>query len=213
VPPENALKVSLFSYSEAPLESLAHACRQYPGPVWLVAAEGAAAAALRDFAQPNHGVIRRNDHSGGGRRDVQVFTIPFLAQDRYDQLLWACDVNFVRGEDSFVRAQWAGRPFAWNVYPTDDGAHWVKMAAFLSRYTESLDRAQAGAVAGLWEAWNRRPVDASTGRDAPPLAESWAAFIARRDSLQGHAGVWAERLRTQRDLAAQLVDFVENALK
>jgi len=212
-PPANALKVSLFSYSEAPLESLAHACRQYPGPVWLVAAEGAATAALRDFAHPNHGVIRRNEHSGGGRRDVQVFTIPFLAQDRYDQLLWACDVNFVRGEDSFVRAQWAGRPFAWNVYPTDDGAHWVKMAAFLSRYTASLDRTHAGAVAALWEAWNRRPIDAANGRDTPPLAESWAAFIARREALQAHAGAWAEGLRTQRDLAAQLVDFVENALK
>jgi uncharacterized repeat protein (TIGR03837 family) len=212
-PPSNALKVSLFSYSDAPLESLAHACRQYPGPVWLVAAEGAATAALRDFARPNHGVIRRNAHSGGGRRDVQVFTIPFLAQDRYDQLLWACDVNFVRGEDSFVRAQWASRPFAWNIYPTDDGAHWVKMAAFLSRYTASLDRTHAGVVAALWEAWNRRPVDASTGRDIPPLAESWAAFLARREALQAHASAWAEGLRTQRDLAGHLVDFVENALK
>jgi len=87
------------------------------------------------------------------------------------------------------------------------------MAAFLSRYTASLDRTQAGAVAALWEAWNRRTIDAANGRDTPPLAESWAAFIARREALQAHAGDWAQRLRTQRDLAGQLVDFVENALK
>jgi uncharacterized repeat protein (TIGR03837 family) len=212
-PPAGALKVSLFSYSDAPLESLAHACRQCPGPVWLIASEGAASAALRDFSNPPHDVIRRNDHSGGARRDVRVFTIPFLAQDSYDQLLWACDVNFVRGEDSFVRAQWAGRPFCWNIYPTDDGAHWVKMAAFLSRYTADLDRGHAGTVAALWEAWNRRPLDASSGRVTPPLAESWAAFVARREVLQAHARTWSERLRKQRDLAEQLVDFVENALK
>jgi len=212
-PPDNALKVSLFSYTDAPVESLAHACRQYPGPVWLVAAEGAATAALRDFGRPAHAVLRRNDHSGGRRREVQVFPIPFLAQDQYDMLLWACDVNFVRGEDSFVRAQWAGRPFAWNVYPTDDGAHWVKMAAFLSRYTAELDRSHAGAICALWEAWNRRSVDEAAGRVTPPLAESWAAFLARRGPIEANARTWAERLRTQRDLADQLVDFVENALK
>jgi uncharacterized repeat protein (TIGR03837 family) len=212
-PPDRALKVSLFSYADAPLESLAHACRQYAGPVWLVASEGAAAAALGGFAQPGHDVIRRNSHSGGARREIQVFTIPFLSQDRYDQLLWACDVNFVRGEDSFVRAQWAGRPFAWNIYPTDDGAHWIKMSAFLSRYTANLERSQAAAVAGLWEAWNRRPLDESSDRAAPPLAESWAAFVARREALLAHALAWSERLRKQRDLAAQLVDFAENALK
>ena len=212
-PPENALKVSLFSYSDAPVEGLAQACRQYPGPVWLLAAEGAASAALRDFDRPAHGVIRRNDHSGGRRRRVESFQVPFIAQDRYDQLLWACDVNFVRGEDSFVRAQWAARPFVWNIYPTDDGAHWIKMAAFLSRYTAELDRPHAGALASLWEAWNRRPIDDSAGRTTPPLAESWAAYVARRPVFEAHARSWTARLQAQRDLADQLVDFAENALK
>src|SRR5690242_19650822 len=38
---------------------------------------------------------------------VPGVTSPFVPQDRYDEVLWSCDVNFVRGEDSFVRAQWA----------------------------------------------------------------------------------------------------------
>jgi len=38
------------------------------------------------------------------RGQLALHAIPFLAQDRYDELLWACDLNFVRGEDSFVRA-------------------------------------------------------------------------------------------------------------
>jgi len=41
----------------------------------------------------------------------------------------ACDVNFVRGEDSFVRAQFAARPLVWQAYPQDEGAHLNKSAA------------------------------------------------------------------------------------
>ena len=212
-PPVNALKVSLFAYAGAPLESLARACRQYPGPVWLVAFEGVAASALRSLVNPRHHTIRRNTHQGGSRRELEVFAVPFLAQDRYDQLLWASDVNFVRGEDSFVRAQWAARPFVWNVYPTDDGAHWVKMAAFLARYTEALDCPQAAAVTSLWEAWNRRGDEGSSGKAPASLADAWAAFIGRRAALDGHAKAWSAALAARRELAAELVDFAGNVLK
>ncbi len=212
-PPRAALKVSLFAYAGAPLEGLVRSCRQYPGPVWLIASEGVAASALRSLVNPAHATLRRNDHSGGNRREVEVFAIPFLAQDRYDQLLWASDVNFVRGEDSFVRAQWAARPFAWNVYPTDDGAHWVKMAAFLARYTAGLDRTQVAAVTGLWEAWNRLGADETSARVAPSLADAWAAFTGRREALLAHAKAWSDALAARRDLAAELVDFADNVLK
>src|SRR6185437_6802324 len=112
-PPAGALKVSLFAYAGAPFETLARSVLSYPGPVWLVAPEGAAATALAGRS-PAHDTIRRNAHDGGARREVEIFAVPFLTQDRYDELLWACDVNFVRGEDSFVRAQWAARPFVWH---------------------------------------------------------------------------------------------------
>ena len=212
-PPANALKVSLFAYAGAPLESLARSCLQYPGPAWLIASEGVATSALRGLTHPRHDTIRRNQHPGGSRRELEVFTVPFLAQDRYDQLLWACDVNFVRGEDSFVRAQWAARPFVWNVYPTDDGAHWVKMAAFLARYTAALERPHAGAVTALWEAWNRRGDEGSAGTVPPSIPDAWAAFVARRELLEAHARRWSAVLATRRDLAAELVDFADSVLK
>jgi len=52
-------------------------------------------------------------------------------QGGFDELLWACDLNFVRGEDSLVRALWAGRAFVWQIYPQDDQAHHAKLEAFL----------------------------------------------------------------------------------
>ena len=200
-PEPGTLKLSLFNYADAPVEGLARACVQHPGPVWLVAPEGIAATALDNWQL-----------SGKARESLNAFVVPFMPQDRYDLLLWACDVNFVRGEDSFVRAQWACRPFVWHIYPQDDGAHWVKLAAFLSRYTAGLDRSHAAAVTALWEAWNRRGESRSQDGTKPGLAAAWADFANRRDALRDHAGTWCERLAHRRDLAAELVDFVDNAL-
>jgi len=212
VPPAQALKVSLFGYAGAPFDGLVRSVASYPGPVWLVAPEGVATTVLGD-REPAHPTIRRNRRDGGERREVEVVVVPFLPQDRYDELLWACDVNFVRGEDSFVRAQWAGRPFAWHIYPQDDGAHWVKLAAFLRRYTEPLDRARAAAVTGLWEAWNRRDGSEPSGAAPPGLALAWAEFIGRREALAAHAEAWCAALAARRDLTEQLVDFADNVLK
>jgi len=200
-PPEGTLKLSLFNYVGAPVESLARACVQHPGSVWLVAPEGIAATALEAW----RGTQKPSD-------SVRVFTIPFLSQDRYDTLLWACDVNFVRGEDSFVRAQWAARPFVWHIYPTEDNAHWVKLSAFLARYTAGLERAHAAAITSLWEAWNRRGEAPSREAQTPAFPGAWAEFAGRREALQAHAGKWAAALAQRRDLAAEIVDFVDNTL-
>jgi uncharacterized repeat protein (TIGR03837 family) len=209
-PPVDALKVSLFSYASAPMESLARACASATGAVWLVAPEGMAATLLDRWRSAGQDSIRRNAQSGGMRRELEAFVIPFLPQDQYDLLLWACDLNFVRGEDSFVRAQWARRPFAWNIYPTDDGAHWIKMAAFLSRYSAALERDQAAALTALWEAWNR-PGDApAPDKSRPSLAQAWGQFTSRRAALEGHAAAWSDRLAQRADLTTQLVDFVDN---
>src|SRR5690606_16865286 len=60
-----------------------------------------------------------------------LHTLPFLSQDAFDQLLWCADLNLVRGEDSFVRAQWAGRPLLWHIYPQTENAHLDKLQAWL----------------------------------------------------------------------------------
>ncbi len=169
--------MSLFAYAGAPLTPRAQRLAQSRAGV----ARGSRGLRPPPRSRPRPGArtIRRNAHDGGSRREVEISPCPFLAQDRYDELLWACDVNFVRGEDSFVRAQWAARPFVWHIYPQDEGAHWVKLAAFLARYTAGLDRTHAAAVTGLWEAWNAARPGRCRGSAAPALGEAWAAFVAR----------------------------------
>jgi uncharacterized repeat protein (TIGR03837 family) len=74
-------------------------------------------------------------------------------------MLWACDLNLVRGEDSLVRALWAGQAFIWHIYPQDDNAHHAKLEAFLewTQAPESLRRAHRvwnGMEAGEWPAFS-----------------------------------------------------------
>jgi uncharacterized repeat protein (TIGR03837 family) len=110
-----------------------------------------------------------------------------MPQPDFDHLLWACDFNFVRGEDSLVRALWAGAPFAWQIYPQHDDAHHHKLEAFL----EWL-RAPA-----QWRAFHRAWNGITT--DLPALdAEGW----------RGAAASARERLLSQPDLVTQLLRFV-----
>jgi uncharacterized repeat protein (TIGR03837 family) len=133
----------------------------------------------------------------GSRGSLSVHVLPFLDQDRYDRLLWACDLNFVRGEDSFVRAQWAARPFVWNIYAQRDAAHWKKLDAFLNRYLQDLPAPESETMRAFWTAWN-------AGGD---VAEAWPAFRSSLAQYGEHARRWFERLTQTEDLAAQLLAF------
>ncbi len=82
-----------------------------PAPTLLLATAGPAA---RQVSAALGNTMRR-----GALRAV---TLPHLTQLNYDHLLWASDLNIVRGEDSWVRAQWAGKPFIWQPYVQVDGA-------------------------------------------------------------------------------------------
>ncbi|WP_168561843.1 elongation factor P maturation arginine rhamnosyltransferase EarP [Rhizobacter sp. SG703] len=123
---------------------------------------------------------------------VRVQSLPYLTQPDFDRLLWACDLNFVRGEDSLVRALWAGRPFIWQIYPQHDGVHELKLQAFLDRFDASPD------IRAAWRAWN--------GLQAAPVAGP------DRTSWQAQCLIWRKALLAQTDLASQLLSFVAESL-
>jgi uncharacterized repeat protein (TIGR03837 family) len=134
------------------------------------------------------------------RGPVTLAVVPFVAQDEYDRLLWACDLSFVRGEDSFVRAQWAAQAFIWHVYPQTEDAHRLKLDAFLDRYCPGLPSTAASALRAFSHAWNG---DGS-------VADAWAPLVHERDALTAHARTWAAALAAQPDLATALVRFCQN---
>jgi hypothetical protein len=130
------------------------------------------------------------------RGNLRMHVLPFVEQARYDELLWACDVNFVRGEDSCVRAQWAGKPFVWHIYPQHDGVHMAKLRALSALYGAGLPAQACQANENLWLAWNGEG----------DIASAWQAFETQRGELERHALVWSAQLAGN-NLALNLLDF------
>jgi uncharacterized repeat protein (TIGR03837 family) len=178
-------RISLFCYEPAVLAPwlLALAGQAVHRPVEVLIAHGRPQAAV----QAALGRLPVGWNSGAR---VTLRNLPALAQHDFDHLLWSADVNFVRGEDSLVRAIWAGLPFVWQIYPQEDRAHHAKLAAFL----DILDGPVAGDLGHYFRWWN-----GIAPGPAPELQEGcWqAAFAALR-----------ARLLAQDDLVTRLLRFV-----
>jgi uncharacterized repeat protein (TIGR03837 family) len=185
------LRVSMFCYQNASLPDLLQCWADGHDAVTVLATPGPAADQVADwFGEPLlPGTPLR-------RSSLRAYALPFLPQSSFDQLLWACDVNFVRGEDSLVRAVWAGRPFVWHIYPQADEAHLVKLEAFLGRYLEGF--AASDVVRRFWHAWN----------GGGNITSVWPDFVANRIVIEKQGKVWANTLDQTGDLADNLVCFV-----
>jgi uncharacterized repeat protein (TIGR03837 family) len=190
------IRVSLFCYSNSVLPGLLDAWADGDHAIVCAVPEGTAAGALDAWAG---GSV---PHAGGPplvRGRLRLHAIPFVSQDDYDRLLWACDINLVRGEDSFIRAQWAARAFAWHIYPQAQAVHLAKLNAFLDRYTATLDAAANRAVRRFMVAWN-------ADRGAGAVGPAWLEFAAARPQLQAYGAQWAAGLAGRPDLATGLVN-------
>ncbi len=192
LPLQGERRISLFCY-EPPvlarwLQHLAAGAHGWCGsdadalaPVRLLVTHGRASAAV-------HQAIAALPAGWNAAGRLRLSFLPALEQGDFDHLLWAADVNFVRGEDSLVRALWAGRALVWQAYPQQDGAHHAKLDAFL---------AAIAAPAGLrryHEWWN------GLGADGPPMADFAAWTGAVRSARAG--------LLAQEDLLTRLLRFV-----
>jgi uncharacterized repeat protein (TIGR03837 family) len=186
-----AFKVSLFCYPHAPVAELLAAWQEAGRSIACLVPHGVAAEAVEAFlgepAVP--GAVRT-------RGDLTVRVLPFVAQPDYDRLLWSCQLNVVRGEDSFVRAQWAGRPFIWHIYPQDENLHHVKLRAFLKRYAGGLD-----SLSEISLHWN----GAATA--LPAWRTLWSAFQSQLPEMTQRSVNWQREMLRNGELAGNLMKF------
>ena len=169
--------VSLFCYEPAGLPPLLEQLASR-SDVRLLATPGRATAAVQAL-QPQH-------------PSLQVQYLAPCPQPAFDEMLWACDLNCVRGEDSLVRALWAGQPFVWHIYPQDDGAHHAKLQAFL----DWLDAPPS--LRRFHDVWNGLESQAELPRISAAMLAEWQACVVSARA----------RLLAQDDLLAQLLGFV-----
>ncbi len=196
-PSSKGLTILLFGYENealAPLINLLNTLEDQP--VILYLPEGRLLASARAALNRPDLVAGDTLHQG----NITLHILPFLPQAQFDRLLWLCDLNFVRGEDSLVRALWAGKPLVWQIYPTEDDAHWAKLDALLdSLGLDSFNQGLSPAARHAWRrinhAWNQQTL-------AP---DDWHAFMATLPELSQYAEHTSSRLAQQTELADWLV--------
>lgn len=181
VAPGDKVWVSLFCYEPTGLPWLLHHLHAQPSQTLLIT-PGRAQAAVQAWLQAQ----------GLGQTAPPHWHVrPWVTQAGFDDMLAACDLNFVRGEDSLVRALWAGQALIWQIYPQADDAHHAKLEAF-------LDWLEAPPDLRAWHHfWNGI-------RPAPPSDDIWARLPAWKAVVQAARA----RLLTQPDLATQLLGLV-----
>lgn len=194
------VRVSLFSYENSAVRGLLAVWAAGKIPLTCLVPEGRVLPQVASFFGRQQLVAGAMVQQG----NLRVHVLPFVEQEEYDKLLWACDCNFVRGEDSCVRAQWAGKPFIWHIYPQHDGVHMQKMHALLDLYCSGLEPDSASALRTLWEAWNAG--EAVNDDFSANINKSWNDFLRCQSMLLQHANVWAQQL-SGNNLALNLLDF------
>jgi len=195
-PDPNSLLVSLFCYPTPALKSLLDAWSDASTPVSCIVAEGVSEREIDAWS----GASLRAPGTTHRRGQLMLSRARFCSQDTYDRLLWTCHFNVVRGEDSFVRALWAGQPMTWHAYAQAGGSHLVKLDAFLARYSQGLPVQASAANRAFAKAWNLA--------DCTAVTAAWAVMEGSLPALSEHARRWASELATHADLAIRLVEFV-----
>ncbi len=191
-------RISLFCYPEAPADDWFGTLAASAEPTLLLAAHGVAIDSVERFfgREPAPGQPVR-------KGNLALVRVPFLPQVDYDRLLLACEVNFVRGEDSWIRAHWARRPFVWQPYIQAGGAHLDKLDAFLDRALRGAPAEVDRALRGFAHAWSG---DGS-------VAQAWPGFLAALPAIARQLSAFVADLEAQTDCCSRLAALIRERLK
>lgn len=203
IPQDAGLCISLFAYENPAVCGLMEALAAHAQAVTLLVPEGRVLAQVAACPGLDAG-FADNPKLGQSARmgNLEIRVLPFMPQDAYDRLLWSSDLNFVRGEDSFVRAQHAARPMVWQPYVQADGAQWQKLEAFSQQYMRDLLEPARLALEEVWRVWN-------AGEHKPT---AWREWLAHLPEYRLHARQWADWLGAQPGLVDELVKFSTDKL-
>jgi len=188
-------KISLFAYSQPAIASWIEFLQQQDQPHLVLVPQGR----LADELSQQFPLLASGRFDKG---NLSLRLLPFMPQPDYDLLLACCDINFVRGEDSIIRAHWAGKPFIWQIYRQDELAHQQKLRAFLQRFLLQASPEVAESVEAMFWAWDHE-------QDCVLV---WQKYVENLQAIQQHTQDWLAFLTSQQDLASNLVRFVENRL-
>lgn len=196
------IKLSLFYYPQAQIKSLIEGLQDTNQAISIFIPFN---TTIKEFSNifPD---FKCNIDEVYQHKNLTFYVLPFLSQTDYDQLLWSCDFNFVRGEDSWIRAIWAGKPFIWQPYIQADDVHLNKLKAFLHLYTSNASPEMKILIDQAHLNW-------SGYKDSHHITDIWPQLISQLSQQAQHSKSLSKQLSHQTDLATKLVIFSENLIK
>lgn len=192
-----SMKISLFAYAHVPLVELLNQLRDYPTRVLIAVTDSAHRQAVQDWLvtqalglPPHQAVVECGS--------LTLLRLPFLSHTEFDQLLWACDLNLIRGEDSCVRAMWTAQVWLWHIYPQDEDAHQDKLSAMITAMQQVLIGIDDLALS----VWMQTLLH--YGMSQLP---DWSLFLAYQPRIKTLAQRWQQYLGNQTDLVSRLLEL------
>jgi uncharacterized repeat protein (TIGR03837 family) len=189
------LKISLFCYPHASIHVLLTELQAKHQDVHIFLPASIILPKVASFF--DLATIKTNDVISKNNLTVEV--LPFLSQHNYDALLHECDLNFVRGEDSWVRAIWAGKPFIWQPYLQTDNTHIKKLKAFIDLFYDDCEQKEV-----LWNTHEYWALENAIRSDAKVI---WKNYFNALPKIQIYTNARAKQQSKQTDLATKLVNF------
>ncbi|MGL5358444.1 MAG: elongation factor P maturation arginine rhamnosyltransferase EarP [Shewanella sp.] len=193
--------ISIFSYETAALTGLCELWQQSATRIHALIPLGRSLNSLTEYIPCPRQSLRPGQQFSHGNLTLHI--LPMTDQQGFDRLLWSCDMNIVRGEDSFLRAQWAAKPFIWHIYPQEDDYHLIKLEAFIRLYCDNLAPEIACTWSKLMLAFNQAQQSA--------VKTHWQNLNPVSLSLLQHAKQWPINAINAADLATRLVQFVKKS--
>ena len=178
-----------FAYPYGPIKALAKALAAYPRPLQLL------------LSATKSGELLKAELEALDAPHIRLVTLPFVDQETFDEILWASDIAFIRGEDSAARAMLSGVPFVWHIYHQDDDAHMVKLAAMTSKMRE------VASDSDLFDTWERFQADYNEGTiDAKALHQ----LLDHLEQWLLWSHWWQNHLHENGAMSQKFAEFLKN---
>jgi len=130
--------------------------------------------------------------------NIEIYELPHMKQEDFDIFINLSDFNFIRGEESIIRAILSEKPFIWNIYPQEDDYHLEKLEAFFQFYSDFDEN---------FEEFRRLNFEFNRDED---FSDTFLRFIEKTTET---FKIEKEFLITNCDLVTKLLNFIDSKLK
>jgi hypothetical protein len=177
--------ISLFTYTQD-FSQFFQACTELPSMQFLIFDQYTQKSLACDSpAYPQHTFVMS----------------PFVSQDKYDGILASSRLNFVRGEESLIRAILAGKPFLWQAYLQDNDYQLVKVDAWLEMFQKFFSSPDIFNIYRvITRAWN--------GDSTALAVDNWRVFLQNLPAIGLAAQAFGRYLRQSCDMGLLFDQFI-----